>query len=147
MDSGWPLLTWKLFCVALQEVFLLFTAQSCLLCLLLFLPPHWCIFFFSAGARLQSATVATAWRFWGLCLLQPTLCWWLFCATISSYGASFRPNYCTSPCTCCWPQGSVSSSTRWSRATAPVRHRQKGWSSIKGISGVEGSDAFSWLSV
>ena len=67
---------------------------------------------------------ATAWPCWGPCQLQPTLCWWLCCGTISSYGASFLPNYCTSPCTCCWLQESVSSSTPWSKATVPVSHRE-----------------------
>lgn len=91
---------------------------------LLCFPPLWWILFLSAGARLQSATVATVWPCWGLCQLQPTLCWLLFCAIISSYGAFSRPNCCTSPCTYCWLQESVSSSTLWTKATVPVSLRE-----------------------
>lgn len=116
------------------------TVSPALLSVVLFLLPDES-FPLSTGARLHSAMVATVWLCWGLCQLQPTLCWWLSCATISSYGASFHPNYCTRPCTCCWLPESVSSSTPWSKATAPLSPRlQRRTSSLQESSEVKGSD-------
>lgn len=79
-----------------------------------------CILLYPTGVQSQLAMVATVWPCSGPCQLQPTSFWWRSCATISSYGASSHPNYCTNPCTSCWPQQSVSSSSRWSKATARV---------------------------
>lgn len=92
--------------------------------LLALIPLLWRILFLSPGARLQSAMAAIVWPCWGPCQLLPTLCWLLFCGTISSYGASFHPNYCTSPCTCCWLQECVFSSSQWSRATVSLRETE-----------------------